>query len=251
MIGFSCPPLCVRPFQESAELILPHFELWEIVSEAEHAVQRIESQMKELLETTHMRLSVHAPYSDINLAAFDPRARKHSVETLSEIIGICGRLGIGPITVHPGVIGPIQRYDRDKVRALTRAGLETLALEAQDCGVKVALENMPDMKACICKTADEMENMLEGLEMGMCFDIGHANTMKQIPDLLKLQKRFLNMHVHDNLGQNDQHLQPGKGNIDFGVLKGLNYRGNHVIEAATADMAEAVVSRNFFLELLE
>ena len=250
MIGFSCPPLCVRPFRESAERILPHFEHWEIVSEAEHFVPYVEAQMRELLETSSIRLSVHAPYSDINIAAFDPKARRHSLDTLAEIIEICGRLGIGPVTVHPGVIGPIQRYNRERVYELTRMGLEELAREAEECSVVIALENMPDMKACICQTAREMEQMLQDIEMGMCLDIGHANTTNQIPELLKLQKRFVNMHVHDNLGKGDQHLPPGKGNIDFSVLKGLEYRGNHIIEASTDDMNVAVESKTFFQNLL-
>jgi sugar phosphate isomerase/epimerase len=251
MIGFSCPPLSLWPFHEAAKHVLPHFEHWEVVSEAEHFLPDIEGQVRELLETTHLKISIHAPYSDINLAAFDERTRRYSVKMLCEIIDISHRLGIGPVTVHPGVIGPIQRGDRDRVVKLTRKGLEEISRECRNCSTHVGLENMPDMKACICKTADEMAMMLDGLEMGMCLDIGHANTTGQIPELVKMERKFVNMHVHDNEGQVDQHMELGKGGIDFTVLRGLKYRRNHIIEASATDMRSAVASKLYLQKILE
>jgi sugar phosphate isomerase/epimerase len=251
MIGYSCPPLSVRPFHEAAAYVLPHFEHWEIVSEAEHFLPDIESQVKELLETTHLKISIHAPYSDINPAAFDERTRQYSVKVLCEIIDISHRLGIGPVTVHPGVIHPIQRTDTEKVLRLTRKSLEEISRVCRNCSAQVGLENMPEMKGTICRTADEMTEMLDGLEMGMCFDIGHANTARQIPELMNLKKRFVNMHVHDNEGKTDQHLDLGRGNIDFTSLRGLKYSGNHIIEANAPDMKSAVASKLFLQRILE
>ncbi len=250
MIGFSCPPLSVRPFQGAADHVLPNFELWEIVSEAEHFIPDIEPQARELLETTHIRLSVHAPYSTVNPAAFDERTRRFSVKALCDTVEAAGRLGIGPVTVHPGVLGPIQRYDRARAVRLTRLSLEDIAEAARDCGVAVGLENMPNMKACICQTAGEMAEMLEGLDMGMCFDIGHANTTGQTEELMALAPRFLNIHVHDNDGTGDQHRPLGTGNIDFTVLKRIAYRGNHVIEAATPDTEQALASKRILQDIV-
>jgi sugar phosphate isomerase/epimerase len=245
MRGFSCPPLSCRPFQEAAALVLPHFELWEIVSEADHFLPDIEAQARELLDTTHLRLSVHAPYSVVNLAAFDERTRRFSVKVLCDTVETAGRLGIGPVTVHPGILGPIQRYDRERTIRLTKQGLREIAEAADDCGVQACLENMPSMKACICQTAAEMRDMLDGLDMGMCFDIGHANTTGQIPELLEMAKDFANIHVHDNDGAYDQHRPLGKGNIDFSALKHISYWGNHIIEAADPGIDDALASKNF------
>jgi sugar phosphate isomerase/epimerase len=248
VIGFSCPPLSVRPFREAAELVLPHFDHWEIVSEADHYLPAIEAQARELLETTPLRLSVHAPYSDINLAAFEEHIRRQSVKTLCDVIESAERLGIGPVTIHPGVVGPIQQMDRDRVYKLTRKGLEEIARQTR-CR-RLALENMPRMRATICQTAEDLEKMLDGLDIGICLDTGHANTTGQMAGLLKLGGRIMNMHVHDNMGEWDQHLALGKGTVDFTALRRLDYSGNHVIEAATADMAEAVASKRFLERLL-
>ena len=251
MIGFSCPPLCMMPFRKAADLVQPHFRHWELVSEAQHFLPDIEPYVSEFLETGGMSMSVHAPFSDINLAAFDERGRRYAVSTICEIIEISGRLGIGPVTLHPGVVGPIQRYDRERVAALTRKSLEDILAEAGDAGVRIALENMPVMKGTICQTAAELERMLEGLDMGICLDIGHANISGQIGEMLGLESRFVNMHVHDNVGgPTDQHLALGEGNIDFTLLRGLGYRGNHVIEANNANMEEAAASKRFLEDVL-
>jgi len=252
MIGVSSPPMCMMPFREAADIVLPHFDRWEVVSEAHHFLPAIELDIRELLETTNIRMSVHAPFSDVNLAAFDERTRRFSIETFCEIIKVSGRLGIGPVTIHPGVIGPIQRYDRDRVFRLTREGLEAILAEAGDLSVPIALENMPTMNATICQTAAEMERMLEGLEMGICMDIGHANISHQIDEMFRLESRFINMHVHDNVGgPSDQHLALGKGNIDFSVLGRSSYRGDHIIEIKDTDMDEALASKQFLEDILQ
>jgi len=68
--------------------------------------------------------------------------------------------------------------------------------------------------------------------------------MNAIEDFLVHKERFANVHVHDNMGERDQHLPVGDGNIDFKqVLKQLSgYDGRYVIEARSLN--EAVVSRD-------
>ncbi len=244
MIGFSCPPLTVKPFGEVAETVREHFQHWEIISESRHWLPDIKGEVEELLQTTDMGISIHGPYSDINLAAFDLGTRKHAIKTFLDIIEICNTMDIGPVTVHPGVIKPIQYWDPDRVPTLTREGLEVIAKEAGDSSVLIALENMPVMRGTICRTAEDMRQMLEGLKIGMCLDIGHANTTGQIQDFLELGDKIINIHVHDNNGDRDSHLPIGQGNIDFSVLRKLkNYEGNFIIEAKHPDITEAVESK--------
>lgn len=246
MIGLSCPPLSVKPFEQAAELVVPHFRHWEIISEAEHWLPDIVDEVRVLLETSNIGISIHGPYSGMNLAAFDRGTRKYVQKVFLDIIDICGNLGIGPVTVHPGVIGPIQRWDPPRVDKYTRESLEMLAAGAADNSMLIALENMPNMKSTTCQTAAEMTAIMEGLDIGICFDIGHAHTTGQISEMLALKDRFINVHVHDNLGDMDAHLPLGSGTIDFSVLRELvGYQGNFIIEAKTTDIQEAVASKEF------
>ncbi len=252
MIGFSCPPLTVRPFDQVSEIVIPHFEHWEIISEANHWLPDIQNQVKELLETTNMRFSIHGPYSDINLAAFDTGTRKHAVKTFLDIIEICGNLGIGPVTIHPGVIGPIQHWDRSRALKHTRKSLEELAREARDNSMLIALENMPKMRFTTCQSAQEIAQMLHDLDIGMCLDIGHAHTTDQMTEIMALKDRFINIHVHDNMGDKDAHLPLGQGTVDFEVLKELdNYKGNFIIESKHPEIKSALASKKFLENILK
>ena len=251
MIGFSCPPLTVKPFGQAAEIVISNFEHWEIISEANHWLPDIQNEVKELLETTNLNVSIHGPYSDIKLAAFDLGTRKHAMRTFLDIIDICGYLGIGPVTVHPGTIGPIQHWDRERVPKLTRLCLEELAREAINNSVLIALENMPSMKFTTCQTAEEMRKMMDGLDIGMCLDIGHAHTTNQMTEMMALKDKFINVHVHDNMGDKDAHLPLGQGTIDFSILKELDdYQGNFIIESKHPEIENALASKQYLEKLL-
>ncbi len=253
MIGFSSPALTVRPFKEAAEHVLPHFEHWEIISEADHFLPDIKDELRELLETTNLKASVHAPFSDINLAAFDNATRKYSIDLLGEIFRIASELNIDVVTIHPGVIGPIQYYDKLRVEKVQRESLETLSSHSDEYSCAIALENMPDMRYATCKTAEEIERMLDGLDIGMCFDIGHANTTGQLPEMCRLQSLFSNVHIHDNNGEKDKHFPLGEGSIDFREVISLmsSYSGNYIIEAKSVDMESALGSKRYLEAILE
>jgi sugar phosphate isomerase/epimerase len=247
MIGLSCPPLCLRTLDEAAELVTEHFDLWEIMSEARHFLLEHRDELRELLETTDLKASLHAPFSDINLAAFDERTRRYSLEVLVETFEAASELGIEVVTIHPGSVVAIQRWAPERVVELTRKSLEELSVRAGEYSTTVALENMPEMSFAICKTADEMENMLDGLELDMCFDVGHANTTGQLEEMRRLRPLFRNLHLHDNHGHRDEHLTLGHGNIDFArVLAGLEgYAYDYVIES---NSVESAVQSKAFLE---
>jgi sugar phosphate isomerase/epimerase len=132
--------------------------------------------------------------------------------------------------------------------------LKTIDARARDRGVRIALENMPEMPASMAKVPGELLEFLEGTAMGVCFDIGHANTVGNIPDFLaikdgtvwavEVKDRFINMHVHDNVGDRDRHMVIGEGNIDFRRWLGAfrPYGGRYVIEARELEMS--LVSRD-------
>ncbi len=118
-------------------------------------------------------------------------------------------------------------------------------------GIKVAVENMPNLDFMLGRTPQELADLVEGTELGICFDIGHANTVGDIDGFIDLLgSRFVNVHLHDNRGKIDEHLVLGEGNVDFGsALKKLSsYKGNYVIESR--DFPSAVESRDILRQML-
>ena len=85
-----------------------------------------------------------------------------------------------------------------------------------------------------------MMDLLEGTNLPVCVDIGHANTTGQLDQILDATEgRIMNIHIHDNDGKQDQHLTVGDGNIDFRhVLDKLRgYSGRYVIESKSFESA--------------
>ena len=128
----------------------------------------------------------------------------------------------------------------EKSIANAKRSLRTIDRMAQECGVRMCMENLPGFPFFLGHTAEELNYLLEGTNLPVCFDIGHANTTNQLDEIIEATEgRVMNIHIHDNNGQQDQHLTVGDGNIDFKhVLKKLSgYGGRYVIESKSFESA--------------
>jgi sugar phosphate isomerase/epimerase len=118
--------------------------------------------------------------------------------------------------------------------------MKALDAAQKEYGVSLAIENMPNAYFFLGRTAAELNEIVDGTELGICFDIGHANTTGQIDDMIDtFGDRITNIHIHDNGGQKDEHLTIGEGSVDFPkVLKKLGfYDRNYVIESKSYESA--------------
>jgi sugar phosphate isomerase/epimerase len=96
--------------------------------------------------------------------------------------------------------------------------LEEIGIFARQRGVQVLLENIPNALA----TPERLNSFLEltHLDLGYCFDIGHAHIH---PDGFEagfavMKNRIRSTHLHDNDGEQDSHLFPFSdkgGTIDW------------------------------------
>ena len=245
MIAISVPALSLVDFETALASVSQQFNAWEIVAEGKHYLPDIEKDFIDATSSFDIDFSVHAPLSDINIGSLNPRARELSVLEICETLQAAGGMNIDLCTIHPGFFGPMGMLDKPAVSRMTRESLAVIEENAQDSGVRVALENMPNMGMVMMgRSPAELLPLLEGLDLGICLDIGHANTAGTIDDFLRIKDRYINVHIHDNLGDRDAHLTIGEGNIDFKkVLAGLSgYDGRYVIEAR--NLADGAVSRD-------
>jgi len=250
MIAISSPTLSLLSLQEALAAVQPGFRAWEIVAEGKHHLPDIAKGLEEHLASHDLVCSVHAPLSDVNIGSLNHRLREVALRDVIVTIEQAGALGLNPVTVHPGFYSPIGHLDKEGVRRLTKDALQAIDKTAKDCGVKVALENMPAMPITMATEPRKLLDLMEGTELGICFDIGHANTTHNIDDYLALTTRFHNVHFHDNLGQFDQHLVIGEGTVPFAsaLAKMDGYKGRFVIEAR--GMEGALTSRDRLQALL-
>lgn len=116
---------------------------------------------------------------------------------------------------------------------------------AKEYGIKIALENMPNL--CVpCGCIKELTYTIDAINceyLVACFDTGHYNTSGIEKDhigtiseaLSMLGDRLACLHIHDNDGRQDLHLPPYYGNLDWEDfiigLKNIHYNGVINLEA--------------------
>ena len=250
-IAVSSPSFSHVPVERLAPKIFSEFGAWEIVAEHRHHLSKIQGYLREYLGSHEVELRVHAPLSDINIASFSDRVREASLSDVLETIRMAGELGAKCVTVHPGLVSPSSSLDLDRVRALVRESLLKVSKASEEHGVPVAIENMPRIRWLIFRDPDELLKVIEGTGLGICFDAGHANTSGNVDAWLDLAPRFINVHLHDNRGERDEHLVLGEGTVPFDkILKALHgvYKGPYVIESA--DLPQGIQSRDILKKML-
>ncbi len=160
--------------------------------------------------------SLHLPmYSDlewgrsglsavINIAEPERIRRRDSVDEIKRALEVAEEIPCRFAIQHIG-IGREEADDR-KYDAAFRA-LEELNVFANDRGVEILLENIPNELS----SGEKLLWFVQAahLRNGFCFDTGHANIMEGVDSAYDAMKeRIRSTHVHDNDGTNDIHLFP-------------------------------------------
>lgn len=241
MIGVASPSFCFAPFAEMAEAIAGSFDLWEVLVEEKHSLGTCYDVMSDAMSSHDLEFQVHAPMTDVNIGSMYEPMRRAAVDEVRRTIEACGRLGISVVTVHPGFVQGIAFLQMSSIAEQTRQSLVELAPIAEDNGVTLAVENMPKGINAICTTAKELLEVVRGTRLGVCFDMGHANTAGEVNEMLKHVSMFRNVHLHNNDGNWDQHNVVDQGSADLvtivSSIRRGGYDGNYIIEATDLDGA--------------
>jgi sugar phosphate isomerase/epimerase len=93
--------------------------------------------------------------------------------------------------------------------------IEHLRAFAKPLGVRILLENIPNELS----TPEKLVEFIQAAhfeDVGVCFDLGHAHLMSNVPEAFEILKGYIrSTHVHDNAKDRDSHLWPGQGSIDW------------------------------------
>ena len=226
---------------------------WEIVADGNYRLDNPAcfKKIEEMLASTDLGVTVHAPYGDLNLATLNDPIWRESIRQICTCIEHASKL-TDRVTIHPGYISPVGKLMPQKVWELQKEALRQIGKYAAEHAVLACLENMIGVKEFLCRRPEELIGMTEGIEgIGMTFDFGHANTMGMVNDFLPYVKRANHIHIHDNHGMSDEHLSLGDGTINWekvGKTIAADYSGVVVIEGRSTEEAKkslAVFRRNF------
>ena len=119
---------------------------------------------------------------------------------------------------------------------------------AGDSGVRVAVEVIPNSLSTPERLVHLIEEQLDGLDIGICFDYGHANLMGDLAEAVETVSGHLwTTHVHDNRGREDEHLVPFMGTINWETAmmetQKIGYDGVWMFEVANTSTPTAVLEK--------
>jgi sugar phosphate isomerase/epimerase len=236
--------------EEAFETVSKDFDGWEIVGEGVHTITDIRGELETMIPSYDLQLSLHAPFSDVNIGSFNQRIRDEAVRQVIESIEVADQLGMKTATVHPGFLSPISFSNPEKVIEITCESIQLIDTRVKGLGIKVGVENMPDMIVTTCQEAKDLLRLIEGTEIGICFDVGHANTTGEAENFLNQADKFVNIHLHDNDGNGDYHMPMGAGTVDFeSLMRELSdYSGTFVLESRSLE--DAITGKVYLEELL-
>ena len=182
--------------------------------------------------------SIHAPFgSNCNLSDLDAEKRSQAIQTHRDLLYKAAPAVVEMIIIHPGVGGVSSQEDMERMNLLACESISRLIDAAEATGVALALENMlPEHPGC------EIRHILGTLEqvnspsLGVCFDSGHAHVCGNMKEFMEaVGEHTISIHMQDNDGTRDMHLQPPYGTTDWPafveVLHKVNYRRPITIEA--------------------
>ncbi|MCX9011470.1 MAG: sugar phosphate isomerase/epimerase [Candidatus Methanoperedens sp.] len=243
-LSFSSLALVNNPFDWAYDLEELGFTGWEVVSEGKQQLNNDTlSEIKNIIETTDLVLTLHLPFSDLNLASLNHPIWKETIRQMSKCLERASDF-VELAVVHPGHLSPLGMQLPEMAWRQNIEGLQAVCDAAADLGIQIGVENMVNMQFIFGKQPGEVLGMIESLErenVGLTLDIGHANTNGMVDEFLSDLSRVIHVHLHDNKGKSDEHLGLGKGNVDWKkVIKSLDgYKGRAVTEARTVQEGAA------------
>lgn len=177
------------------------------------AFSRVEAECEEIGS-----LWLHAPFAELIPCAIDPLVRQTAQHRFRQTLAAAQKLGIRQVVLHGGFI-PHVYFPEWYVEQSVLFWRDFLQEVPPD--FVLALENVmepsPDTLVSIAAGVDDPR-------LGLCLDVGHANTcVSRTPPLdwiAPMAPYLRHVHLHNNRGQDDLHAPLDEGTVPMGEIIG-------------------------------
>lgn len=181
-----------------------------------------------ILQKNELSCTIHGPFLDLNAGSLDESIRKATLARYDQAFAAAQILRPLQMVLHPG-------YDRwhygdsedgEKWLEQSLRSWEWALEETESLGLTLVLENVFEHRPQVMA---QLLQRVDSDRLRFCFDVGHCNlfsaaSIREWMD--ELAPYVAEVHLHDNLGQEDDHLAIGEGKIDFpGFFRDLREKG--------------------------
>lgn len=213
--------------------------LIELTDSGYHALntKRVE-RLLEIKSSYNINYSIHAPWADTNLSADDDLIREWILKRIRASIRFTSDLGAQSLVIHPGWLTATDRFMKGRAWELNIRSVRWLLRYANEYGVDLLMENVPQSKPYLLVSVSDFEMFYEEIkfDLGIVLDIAHSHLQGETLDFIEsFSDKIRHVHVSDNHGESDEHLPIGEGSIDWqkalNALKNIGYSGWVTIES--------------------
>ena len=149
------------------------------------------------------RFWFHAPFAELAPCAIDPLVRQVTEKRYRQAADLAQDLGVRRLVIHGGFVPQVY---------FPEWYVEFLRQLPQD--MTVALENVMEPQP---RLLAEIARQVDDPRLGLCLDIGHANTfVSRVPPLewvAPMAPWLRHVHLHNNAGHDDLHDPLGQGTL--------------------------------------
>lgn len=194
------------------------------------------NQHKRVIENFTGRISVHGPFIGIRYTYNDYLLKEAVKKRMEKTYEMTKELKAEVLVMHSGIDGDIKKWNLENfwLEETTKFWKEEIKKYEKE-GIKIVIENLveeePDILIELCDAVNSES-------FALCLDTGHMNVFSELPSsewVKRINNRLQYVHLHDNKGENDEHLPVGKGNIDFDSFFDSIKKRNDIIIALELD----------------
>ncbi|MGQ9618326.1 MAG: sugar phosphate isomerase/epimerase family protein [Candidatus Aminicenantia bacterium] len=198
-------------------------------------------EVSNFLRKNSIPCTMHAPYLDLSPGAIEESVRKITIERFQRAVYVAKILRPLSIVFHPN--WDTWRYE-DEAEIWLENARETFSEISKNLPSETLLlfENVYD------QTPDFLLRLLGKLNIdnkGLCFDTGHFlnfSTISLEEWLNSIERNLKEIHLHDNLGKKDEHLDIGVGIFPFhNFFSYLKKKNLHPILTIEAHSLETLI----------
>jgi sugar phosphate isomerase/epimerase len=193
-----------------------HPEIYFSAEDLDACQEREAKQLAENLHQSGLEITLHGPFMDLSPGGVDKKIKEVTLDRFTKVIELALLFKPKTIVFHPGY----EKWKFDgKVELWLKSSLLTwrpLVKEAEESGLTLAIENVFEEDPVSIKALLEEVN---SPHFRFCFDTGHHHVFNKtpLPDWFEaLGKHLVEVHLHDNHREMDEHLPIGEGSFDFG-----------------------------------
>lgn len=204
------------------------------------------AEARAILKQKPMEICVHAPFFEINIAAFSKRIQAESIRIVKSAVDLCQDLNGKALIVHSGdytySFPDATRHNHPALEmqwASNIAALGQINAYANDRGITVCLENIAINDTSIDRCFEDLLEIREAVGDSLKFtlDMGHARLSQGAAEGIRLLGNAIgHIHLSDNFGEKDDHLPLGDGNYHYADYVDFLKNFAHVITLEVIDI---------------